>query len=88
MDESFIGWGGEDNEFWERAATLKVWPWADLPLIHLWHSAQPGKHDASFATAQRYLELAQIDPRERIARLRATTRGQAHGPAGYAAEAS
>ena len=26
FDESFVGWGGEDNEFWERAAVRAVWP--------------------------------------------------------------
>ncbi len=27
LDEGFSGWGGEDNEFWERACTRRVWPW-------------------------------------------------------------
>jgi len=88
MDESFVGWGGEDNEFWERATTLKVWPWANLPMVHLWHGAQAGKYDATFPTARRYVELSQIDPRERISRLRSVRRGEASGPAGYTAEAA
>lgn len=71
MDESFVGWGGEDNEFWERALTRVVWPWANLPLVHLWHEAQPGKTDGATAATARYRELARIDPRERIQRLRA-----------------
>lgn len=82
MDESFVGWGGEDNEFWERAATLNVWPWANLPIVHLWHSAQAGKQDASYATAQRYRELTRVDPAVRVQRLRASPRAQMSGPSG------
>ncbi len=37
MDEDFVGWGGEDNEFWDRCLTRKVWEYASLPIIHLWH---------------------------------------------------
>jgi len=44
FDESFIGWGGEDNEFWDRAQTRKVCPYGYLPLVHLWHAGQPDKH--------------------------------------------
>jgi len=44
FDESFIGWGGEDNEFWDRAQTRKVCPYGYLPFVHLWHAAQPDKH--------------------------------------------
>jgi GT2 family glycosyltransferase len=44
FDESFIGWGGEDNEFWDRAQTRKVCPYGFLPLVHLWHPGQPDKH--------------------------------------------
>jgi hypothetical protein len=82
MDESFIGWGGEDNEFWERAQTLTVWPWGNLPLVHLWHAAQPGKQDSQYHTALRYRSLAQIDPAERIRNLTTHSRGRITGPAG------
>ena len=41
MDESFIGWGGEDNEFWQRAQTCRVWPYGYLPIVHLWRPSQP-----------------------------------------------
>lgn len=43
MDEAFIGWGGEDNEFWWRCASLKRWIWGFSPVIHLWHKSQPLK---------------------------------------------
>jgi hypothetical protein len=42
FDERFIGWGGEDNEIWERAQTKKVYPYGYLPIVHLWHAPQPG----------------------------------------------
>lgn len=83
MDESFIGWGGEDNEFWERAQTLKVWNWAYLPIVHLWHDAQPGKQDPGNPTLAHARRLSAIDPRERIATLRGEPSGQARGPRGW-----
>ena len=85
LDESFIGWGGEDNEFWERAQTLRVWPWANLPLVHLWHAAQPGKQDAGYHTARHYQALTQLAPQQRIARLTSTPNGQMRGPQGWQA---
>lgn len=83
LDESFIGWGGEDNDFWERAQTLRVWPWANLPLVHLWHAAQPGKQDAQYETARHYRALTQVDPQERIRRLARAPKGQIQGPSGW-----
>lgn len=83
LDESFIGWGGEDNDFWERAQTLRVWPWANLPLVHLWHAAQPGKQDAQYETARHYRALTQVDPQERIRRLAGVQKGQMQGPSGW-----
>ncbi len=70
MDESFVGWGGEDNEFWERASTLRVWPWANLPIVHLWHAPQPGKGRAQHEPLQHYRELSAIAPQERIEKLK------------------
>jgi len=83
MDESFVGWGGEDNEFWERAKTLRVWDWANLPMLHLWHAAQTGKRDAQFHTAQHYRDLSQVDPHVRVAHLSARASGQLRGPTGW-----
>lgn len=42
-DESFIGWGGEDNEFYNRCTTLNGWYYGYLPFVHLWHEPQPEK---------------------------------------------
>ena len=82
MDESFIGWGGEDNEFWERAQTVRMWPWGNLQLVHLWHAAQPGKLDTEHHTALHYRDLEKINPRARIARLGARPKGLLSGPIG------
>ncbi|HVE73189.1 MAG TPA: galactosyltransferase-related protein [Thermoanaerobaculia bacterium] len=73
FDEGFVGWGGEDLEFWERARAYgRVYEFGYLPLQHLWHAPQPGKLDHGRAPAmQRYEELSRILPKERIARLRA-----------------
>jgi hypothetical protein len=83
MDEGFIGCGGEDNEFWERAQTLRVWPFGCLPLVHLWHPAQAGKYQADNPTLARYREQAAIDPLRRIAALNAAGSGSMSGPAGW-----
>lgn len=68
-DESFVGWGGEDNEFWQRALTMKVWPYAYLPLVHLWHAPQPDKEKLNRESANQFLERASIAPEQRIADL-------------------
>jgi GT2 family glycosyltransferase len=72
FDEDFVGWGGEDLEFWERARAFgKVYEYGYLPIVHLWHRAQPGKVDPNGAPAERrYQELRAIPPEERIRRLR------------------
>jgi hypothetical protein len=83
MDESFVGWGGEDNEFWERALTQRVWHYGSLPFVHLWHPAQTGKHHGHNPTLQRHRELAATAAHDRIAALRRRPSGQPHGPAGW-----
>ena len=70
FDESFVGWGGEDNEFWERAETTKsVYAFGYLPLIHLWHSPQMGKQSVDAPAVRRYRELNAIPAMERIRML-------------------
>lgn len=87
MDEAFVGWGGEDNEFWERAGTLAIWPYGELPIVHLWHAAQPRKHDAANPTLKLYAGLAKTPVVERIAALRARRRGSVNGPSSIDASA-
>jgi hypothetical protein len=64
FDESFVGWGGEDNEFWERAQTRALWPYGYLPFAHVWHEDQPEKYKEERSTA-RLLELRSASPPER-----------------------
>lgn len=72
FDESFVGWGGEDNEFWDRAATTgRVYAFGYLPFLHLWHAPQPGKLRGNDAPAvRRWHELKHVPAEERIRRLR------------------
>jgi hypothetical protein len=74
FDEDFVGWGGEDLEFWERAREYgRVYEYGWLPLLHHWHAPQPGKLQQDAAPAQiRYAEVREIPAAERIARLRST----------------
>lgn len=83
FDESFVGWGGEDNEFWERAQTLRVWPYAYMPIVHLWHAPQAGKYGPDNPTLNRYQALAAIPASGRIAQLRLGRTGEMSGPAGW-----
>ncbi len=82
FDEAFVGWGGEDVEFWERAASRHVWPYAWLPLVHLWHSAQPGKTERQSETLRLYHERSRTPVELRIARLRGVDSGALSGPNG------
>ena len=82
FDESFIGWGGEDNDFFDRAAVLGgVNRFAYMPLLHLEHPPQQGKASQTSAAIQRYRVTEAVDPAARIARLRAIEQGQMAGPA-------
>lgn len=72
FDESFIGWGGEDNEFWDRAETTgRVYGFGYLPFIHLWHAPQPAKQLGPEAPAvRRWHELKNVPAENRIRDLR------------------
>jgi hypothetical protein len=72
FDEEFVGWGGEDNDFWDRAESAgRTFRFGYLPVMHLHHPPQKGKIDGDTAPAvQRYRELEKIAPEERIRRLR------------------
>lgn len=67
-DESFLGWGGEDNEFWDRCRTLRFFWWSYLPFIHLWHAQQPDKPSPVERT-ERLRRALGIDREERVRRL-------------------
>ena len=78
-DEAFLGWGGEDNEFYDRCRLLRFHPWGYLPFLHLWHAPQPGKVKPGGTLA--YLDEAMAVPREERARkLAAHPFGSPEGP--------
>lgn len=84
FDESFIGWGGEDNELWDRALTRKVYPYGHLPLIHLWHPGQPGKravNGSGLLTASLTIERRAIPAARRIDELSTRRFGHVEAPA-------
>lgn len=70
FDESFVGWGGEDNDFWDRAETHRTWTYGYLPFIHLFHAQQSEKQTVGPAAWRAHLdELQKLPPAERIALL-------------------
>jgi hypothetical protein len=61
-DESFYAWGGEDNDFLDRARTLKIVEGTFLPLFHLWHPEAPnrsGDRNAGLLAARRALPIGE-----------------------------
>jgi hypothetical protein len=81
FDEAFVGWGGEDNDFWDRAATTgRVYGFGYLPMIHLHHPQQGGKWQESTPGVARYRAIESIPAAERIARLREREQGRVEGP--------
>lgn len=69
MDEEFVGWGGEDNEFWDRATHLRKWIWGYLPVIHLWHESQRLKNMPNNINVFRAKQMKEICREERIKEL-------------------
>jgi hypothetical protein len=70
MDEEFRGWGGEDNEFWDRCLTLPTWIWGYEPIVHLWHRSQPLKGEGHNPNIERAHTLMRRPAQERIKDLR------------------
>lgn len=66
FDEEFVGWGGEDDELWDRVKTLRVWERASLPVFHLFHESQPLKRDPANPTKTLLDRKLAIPPDERI----------------------
>lgn len=82
FDESYVGWGGEDNDFLDRAEFAGgVYRFGYVPILHLDHPPQPGKSALNSGAIRRYRAMEIVDPGERIARLRAIEQGRMSGPA-------
>ncbi|MEA2413844.1 MAG: hypothetical protein QOI58_501 [Thermoanaerobaculia bacterium] len=81
FDESYVGWGGEDNDFVDRARFFGgVYRFGYLPMLHLQHPPQPGKLSPTTGAIRRYRLMETVAPEQRIARLRATEQGLMSGP--------
>lgn len=79
FDERFIGWGGEDNEFFDRCKMLNFERFGFLPFVHLWHPIQRGRADNRLS--QRILETRLSIPRsQRAAELNQRHSGQTSKP--------
>ena len=81
FDEEFVGWGGEDNEFWDRAAAgRRIDDFGYLPFVHLYHTAQQGKLLGAAPAQKRYEEISRVPAEERIRLLRARDSGRVDRP--------
>ena len=80
-DESFYGWGGEDDEILQRAETLNVFPGGFIPFIHLWHSAQLEKHSGMKEREAWSLKRMREPVPDRIRKLRLLDSGSIDSPA-------
>ncbi|MDP2324508.1 MAG: galactosyltransferase-related protein, partial [Gammaproteobacteria bacterium] len=67
-DEGFVGWGGEDNEFFDRCRLLRFHPWGYLPFVHLWHCPQPEK-SRPIGAQGRLREVMVVPREERVRKL-------------------
>jgi len=73
-DESFYGWGAEDNEFRDRLQTLNFSEGAFAPIIHLWHPEAPNR--CGDRNAGQLREVLQTPAKVRIKALTARGFGQ------------
>lgn len=69
-DEAFVGWGGEDNEFFDRCSDAGHLRYGYLPFVHLWHAPQSDKHVVDNANLTTALAARLKIPRsQRVAEL-------------------
>jgi hypothetical protein len=73
-DESFFGWGGEDEEFLSRLRTRRFSEGGLMPVIHVWHPAAPKKANGDRNRAT-YEAIVRTPAPDRIARLAALKLG-------------
>jgi hypothetical protein len=78
-DEAFVGWGGEDNELFDRLRSVRLHDHAYLPLVHLYHGPQPDKGAVNPNTP--YFESRMRLPAcQRVAELSQRNFGSIDGP--------
>lgn len=81
FDEAFVGWGGEDDEFYNRCGARRHCRFGYLPFVHLWHPPQRDRIKPD------NLNISQVLPRrlnipaeQRMAELRRRDFGNVEGP--------
>ena len=80
-DEAFVGWGGEDNEFFNRCSGVGHLKFGFVPFVHLWHEAQTDKHSTDNKNITSALdERLGIPVETRMAELRNRKFGDALEP--------
>jgi N-terminal domain of galactosyltransferase len=79
-DEAFLGWGGEDNEMFDRLRTRKLHDCAYLPFVHLYHAPQPGKGGAAHPNTAYFDQRLRTPAAERISELARRGFGSPTGP--------
>lgn len=80
-DEAFVGWGGEDNEFFSRCNGVHHLTFGFVPFVHLWHPSQPDKHISDNRNITHALdERLRIPPSDRMAELRGRDFGNSERP--------
>lgn len=81
FDEAFVGWGGEDNEFFDRCGAIGHLTFGDVPFVHLWHPEQSDKHAPCNRNINTVLaDRLGMDVIERIAQLRSRKFGTPEHP--------
>lgn len=75
-DERFEGWGGEDLEFLDRLETVRQFPGAFLPALHLWHPPATQKR-SDHRNREQTAAIRAIPPEQRIRDLVARNGGGA-----------
>jgi len=69
-DESFIGWGGEDDEFAQRCRLIRRYPYCHLPIVHLYHPVREDTDRHQRNNLRRLEALHKIPPELRAAILK------------------
>lgn len=64
MNESFKGWGCEDNEFYDRASSLIIKPVRELVAFHCWHPLAD-KRSSAANTNRKTLHGLRLQPIEK-----------------------
>jgi hypothetical protein len=81
FDEGFVGWGGEDDEFFDRCSVVGHARGGYIPFVHLWHAPQAGRKSADNANIAEVLpHRLRLRPEARVAQLLERRFGNESGP--------